>query len=151
MAFSGYTDYTPLRNAVPITEEDKIPEVHNFRELIFLDDPTAGEGPETPMRMIGEVYADIGYQMVIFMNRNPLFARQVIEQFPSRPLKAMGLLLYEKVLKSELTAPTNSKIETSATERIPPTLGGTKDVETDTADQQKPEYADELLDVPSRH
>jgi hypothetical protein len=151
MAFCGYIDYTLLCNAIPITEEDKIPEVYNFREPIFHDDPTAEEGSETPMGMIGEVYADIGYQMVIFMNRSPLFARQVIEQFPSRPLKAMGLLLYEKVLKPELMSHKNLNAETSAAKCAPPTLDGTKDLKTDPVDRRNLEYVDKRLDIPSNH
>jgi hypothetical protein len=85
-------DYESLCSPI-LKKEDKIPEIHNFDQRIILEIADEEESGHLNPVKARDIYADIGYQLIEFMNHNPAFREQIIQTLPSQTLKAMGALV----------------------------------------------------------
>jgi hypothetical protein len=93
---SAMVDYDSLRSPI-LKEGDKIPENHNFHHRVILELANESESGNVNPVTTGEIYADISYQLIRFMNRNPAFMDQIIQTLPSQTLKAMGALIANEI------------------------------------------------------
>jgi hypothetical protein len=74
---SSIVNYESLRGPT-LMKGDKIPEICNFHRQVILAIADENESGNVNPVTAGDIYADIGYQLIRFMNRNPAFRDQII-------------------------------------------------------------------------